>query len=229
MIAPLSLLLAILASPFRSKIRLVAENALLRHQALVMRRKVKVRVPLTNGDRWLFVQLYRWFPSILSVLAVIQPETLVRWHQAGFRLYWRCKSRSRGGRTQIDAEVRALIRRISIESPLWGAPRIHGEPLKLGFGIAQSSVAKYMVKRAGPPSQGTLFGDLGFLTRLTDRSALRNQHINLKKLGDNLDPDPTNWSMLSAIFSGILNLAEEGCHEAQTVFGRADSFCLEAS
>ena len=96
--------------------------------------------------------------SMVSVgsegLAVIRPETLVRWHRAGFRRYWRWKSRSFGGRPQVDAELRALIRRMSVENPLWGAPRIHGELLKLGFEVAQSSVAKYMVKRRGPPSQG---------------------------------------------------------------------------
>jgi len=100
------------------------------------------------------VQLYHWVPSIRRVLAIVWPETVVRWHRAGFRCYWRWKSRSRGGRPQISAELRALIRRISIENPLWGAPRIHGELLKLGFEVAQSSVAKYMVKRHGPPSQG---------------------------------------------------------------------------
>ena len=93
-------------------------------------------------------------PSILSVLAVIQPETLVRWHRAGFRCYWRWKSRSRGGRPLIEADLRALIGRMSIENHLWGAPRIHGELLKLGFEVAQSSVARYMVKRRGSPSQG---------------------------------------------------------------------------
>ena len=83
-----------------------------------------------------------------------EPETVVRWHRAGFRCYWRWKSRLRGGRPQISAELRALIRRMSIENPLWGAPRIHGELLKLGFEVAQSSVAKYMVKQHGLPSQG---------------------------------------------------------------------------
>src|SRR2546429_9256144 len=85
---------------------------------------------------------------------IIRPETLVRWHRAGFRRYWRWKSRPLGGRPQIDADLRALIRRMSAENPLWGAPRIHGELLKLGFEVVQSSVAKYMVKRCGPPSQG---------------------------------------------------------------------------
>ena len=146
--------LAVLASPFKSKSRLEAENAVLRHQLIVLRRKVQGRVRLTNNDRWFFIQLYRWFPSILQVLTIIQPETLVRWHRAGFRCYWRWKSRPRGGRPQIETNLRALIRRMSMENPLWGAPRIHGELLKLGFDVAQSSVAKYMVKRGGPPSQG---------------------------------------------------------------------------
>jgi hypothetical protein len=147
--------LAALASPFKSKLRLEAENAVLRHQLIVLRRRRHGRVRLTNHDRWLLVQMYRWFPSILQVLKIIRPETLVRWHRAGFRRYWRWKSRRRGGRPQIETELRALIRRMSVENPLWGAPRIHGELLKLGFEVAQSSVAKYMVKRRGPPpSQG---------------------------------------------------------------------------
>ena len=100
------------------------------------------------------IQLYRWFPLILKAITIIRPETLVRWHRAGFRRYWRWKSRSLGGRPQIDVDLRALIRRISMDNPLWGAPRIHGELLKLGFEVAQSSVAKYMVKRHRPPGQG---------------------------------------------------------------------------
>src|ERR1039457_5684452 len=146
--------LAVLASSFKSKSRLEAENAVLRHQLIVLQRKVRGRAHLTNNDRWFFVQMYRWFPSILKVVTIIEPETLVRWHRAGFRRYWRWKSRSRGGRPQIDVELRTLIRRMSIENLLWGAPRIHGELLKLGFSVAQSTVATYMVKRRGPPSQG---------------------------------------------------------------------------
>ncbi|MCP3476720.1 integrase core domain-containing protein [Bradyrhizobium sp. CCGUVB1N3] len=146
--------LAALASPFRSKLRLEAENAVLRHQLIVLRRRRRSRLRLTNLDRWFFVQLYRWFPAILKVLTIIRPETLVRWHRAGFRCYWRWKSRPRGGRPPVETELRVLIRRMSVENPLWGAPRIHGELLKLGFEVAQSSVAKYMVKRRVPPSQG---------------------------------------------------------------------------
>ena len=154
MIGLLLFVLAILASPIKSKSRLEAENAVLRHQLIVLTRKLGGRVRLTNNDRWFFVQMYRWFPSILQVLTIIRPETLVRWHRAGFRRYWRWKSRSLGGRPQIEAELRRLIRSMSVENPLWGAPRIHGELLKLGFEVAQSSVAKYMVKRREPPSQG---------------------------------------------------------------------------
>src|ERR1700750_244885 len=153
MIGLLCFVLAVLASPFKSRLRLEAENAALRHQLMVLRRRLHGRVGPTNHDRWFLIQLYRWFPSILQVLAIINPETLVRWHRAGFRHYWRWKSRSPGGRPQIETDLRALIRRISVENPLWGAPRIHGELLKLGFEVAQSSVAKYMVKRRGPPSQ----------------------------------------------------------------------------
>ena len=154
MIGLLLFVLAILASPFKSKSRLEAENAVLRHQLIVLTRKLGGRVRLTNNDRWFFIQMYRWFPSILQVLTIIRPETLLRWHRAGFRRYWRWKSRSLGGRPQIEAELRRLIHSMSVENPLWGAPRIHGELLKLGFEVAQSSVAKYMVKRRGPPSQG---------------------------------------------------------------------------
>src|ERR1700688_2369035 len=154
MIALICFVLAVLASPFKSNIRLEAENAVLRHQLIVLRRKLKGRARPTNNDRWFFVQLYRWFPSTLPVLMIIRPETLLRWHRAGFRRYWRWMSRPQGGRPQIDTGLRVLIQRMSVENPLGGAPRIHGELLKLGFEVAQSSVAKYMVKRRGPRSQG---------------------------------------------------------------------------
>ena len=154
MIALIRFVLAVLASPFKSKSRLEAENAVLRHQLIVLRRKLKGRARLTNNDRWFFVWTYRWFPTILKVVTLVQPETLVRWHRVGFRRYWCWKSRSRGGRPQIETELRALIRQMSTENQLWGAPRIHGELLKLGFSVAQSTVATYMVKRRGSPSQG---------------------------------------------------------------------------
>jgi hypothetical protein len=120
MIALAYFVLAVLASPFRSKLRLEAQNAVLRHQLIVLRRKVRGRAQLTNGDRWFFIQLYRWFPSILEALTIIRPETLVRWHRVGFRFYWCWKSRTRGGRPQIETDLRGLIRRMTIENPLWG-------------------------------------------------------------------------------------------------------------
>jgi hypothetical protein len=153
MIALLCFFLTLFASPLKSKSRLEAENAVLRRQLIILRRKVRGRIQLTNGDRLFFVQLYRWFPSVLKAITIIRPETVVRWHRAGFRRYWRWKSRSLGGRPQIDAELRALIRRMSADNPLWGAPRIHGELLKLGFVVAQSSVANGMDRPCSRPQR----------------------------------------------------------------------------
>ena len=156
MIRLLCFVLAVLAAPIKSKMRLEAENAVLRHQLTVLRRRLQGRVRLTNTDRWVLIVLYRWFPSILEVLTIIRPETLIHWHHSGFRCYWRWKSRSSGGRPPIEVRLRTLIRQMSIDNPLWGAPRIHGELLKLGFEVAQSSVAKYMIKRRGPRGHGWL-------------------------------------------------------------------------
>jgi hypothetical protein len=91
---------------------------MLRHQLTVLRRRLRGRVRFKNNDRRFFVLLYRWFPTILQVLTIIRPETLMRWHRSGFRCYWRWKSRSLGGRPQIEAGLRALIRQISVENPL---------------------------------------------------------------------------------------------------------------
>src|SRR6266849_4581051 len=98
MVALLCFLLTLLASPFKSKPRLEAENAVLRHQLVVLQRQVRGRVQFTNSDRLFFIQLYRWFPSIVEVMTTIRPEALVRWHRAGFRRYWRGKSQNLGGR-----------------------------------------------------------------------------------------------------------------------------------
>ena len=153
MIGLFCFVLAVLASPFRSKLRLEAENAVLRHQLIVLRRRLHGRVRLTNHDRWFFIQLYRWFPAMLEVLTIIRPETLLRWHRAGFRCYWRWKSNARGGRPQIQTELRVLIRQMSIQNPLWGAPRIHGELLKLGVEISQRTVGRLLPRRRRPRSQ----------------------------------------------------------------------------
>jgi hypothetical protein len=153
MAALIFLFLNLAASLFKPRWRLEAENAALRQQLIVLQRKVRGRVEFTNSDRLFFIQLYRWFPSILKAITTFRPETLVRWHRAGFRRYWRWKSRNLGGRPQIAVDLRALIRRMSVENLLWGAPRIHGELLKLGFAVAQSTVAKYMAGRTDPSGQ----------------------------------------------------------------------------
>src|ERR1700688_5133100 len=106
MIALVCFVLAVLAAPFKSNSRLEAENAVLRLQLIVLRRKVRGRAQLTNNDRWFFAQIYHWFPSILKVVTIVQPETLVGWHRAGFRRYWRWKSLGRGGRPKIETESR---------------------------------------------------------------------------------------------------------------------------
>src|ERR1700722_14050067 len=130
MIGLLCFVLAAVASQFKSKMQLEAENAVLRHQLIVVRRRLHGRVRLTNNDRWFFIQLYRWVPSILKVLTIIRPETLVGWHPAAFPCQRRWTSRPQGGRPQIDTELRVLIRGMSVENPLWGAARIHGGLLK---------------------------------------------------------------------------------------------------
>jgi transposase InsO family protein len=136
-----------------SRAALQAEILVLRHQ--LNRRKSPKRLVFTNVDRLVFTKLCGLVPNVLDALKIIQPETVVRWHRAGFRAYWLWKSRPRGGRPKASAEVRELIREMSMANPLWGAPRIHGELLKLGIDVGQTTVAKYMVKGPRrPPSQG---------------------------------------------------------------------------
>jgi hypothetical protein len=121
---------------------LEAKILVLRHQLSVLLRKSPTRVSLNNTDRLVFAGLYRLAPGVLDALKIVKPETVVRWHRAGFRAYWRWKSRPRGGRPTTPAEIRQLIRQMSVANPLWGAPRIHGELLKLGIDIGQTTVAK---------------------------------------------------------------------------------------
>jgi len=144
----------LLVGVFRSHAAREAEMAFLRQQLVVLQRSAPARLRLRTADRLIFVWLYRLYPSLLEAAVVFKPETLVRWHRSGFRLYWRCKSRRRVGRPAVPADIRDLIRTISHDNPLWGAPRIHGELLKLGIDLAQSTVAKYMSRRHGPRSPG---------------------------------------------------------------------------
>jgi len=154
MVAFLIQLLLAIRSWFARQARLEAENLVLRQQLVVLRRQHPKRVRLWNIDRLLLVWLYRLYPSLLDAIIIVQPETVIRGHRRGFRAYWRWKSRRVGGRPRIDSEIRALIRRMSRENPLWGAPRIHGELLMLGIDVAESTVGRYMVRRCRPPSQG---------------------------------------------------------------------------
>ena len=126
----------------------------LRHQLNVLKRKSPKRLVFSNFDRLVFSGLYWIAPRIVNALVIVEPETVIRWHRAGFRSFWRWKSRSRGGRPKVSVEIRQLIRDMSLANPPWGAPRIHGELLKPGIDVGQTSVAKYMTRRRRPPSQG---------------------------------------------------------------------------
>jgi len=149
-----SLVWTVLIGLFRTRSSLAAEILVLRHQINVLRRHSPKRQTFSSADRLIFAWLYRLAPTVLNALAIVKPETVIKWHSAGFRSYWRWKSRRGGGRPTVPPKVRKLIREMSIANPLWGAPRIHGELLKLGIDVGQTSVAKYMVKRREPPSQG---------------------------------------------------------------------------
>jgi hypothetical protein len=153
MIEFLSLVAHIVVSPFKTRARLEAEIIFLRHQLNVLRRRAPSKPRLTIADRMILVWLYRLFPSVLSAVTIIQPDAIIRWHRPGLCHYWRWKSRSRGGRPKVPMEIRRLIRDMSLANWLWGAPRIHGELLKLGIEVAQSTVAKYMARRERGPSQ----------------------------------------------------------------------------
>ena len=154
MLEPFNLIRWILLDLFRSRSSLEGEVIALRHQLNVLRRSTPKRPALTSFDRFILVLLYRLAPTVLDAVTIVRPETIVRWHRAGFRTFWRWKSRRRPGRPKVALEVRQLIREMSLANPFWGAPRIHGELLKLGIDVGQTSVAKYMARHRRPPSQG---------------------------------------------------------------------------
>jgi transposase InsO family protein len=137
----------------KSRRRLQAENLFLRHQLNIALRQAPPRPRLRGSDRALVVWITRICPGLLDLAQVVKPETILRWHRVGFKAFWRWKSRNRAGRPKIDRGLRDLIRRMSRENPLWGAPRVHGELLMLGFDVAQSTVSKYMLRGRTPPSQ----------------------------------------------------------------------------
>src|SRR5215475_9703889 len=153
MLAILHLLGTFIANLFKSQRRLEVENLFLRHQLKIALRGAPHRLQLRASDRALLIWMTWLWPGLLSLSHVVQPDTILRWHRAGFRAYWRRKSRGRAGRPRVSRELRELVRQMNKENPLWGAPRIHGELLKLGFEIAESTVSKYMIQHRGPPSQ----------------------------------------------------------------------------
>jgi hypothetical protein len=153
MFAILHALGMLVADLFKSRSRLEAENLFLRHQLAIALRRAPPRLRLRGSDRALLIWMTRLWPDLIDAVQVVQPETILRWHRAGFKVFWRWKSRNRAGRPKIDRGLRDLIRRMSRENALWGASRIHGELLMLGFQVAQSTVSKYMVRPSKAPSQ----------------------------------------------------------------------------
>jgi putative transposase len=149
----LNVLTGVVAAAFKSRATLHVENLALRHQLGVLRRSVK-RPKLTSADRFLWAWLCEIWSDWRSSLVIVKPETVIAWHRKSFRLFWTWKVRhGQPGRPAVPKDVRALIRRMSRENPLWGAPRIHGELLKLGIDVGETSVGKYMLRRRKPPSQ----------------------------------------------------------------------------
>ena len=153
MFSVLHALAAFIADLVESRSRLEAENLLLRHRLNVALRKAPARLRLRGCDRAILVWLVRLWPNLLGAVQVVKPETVLHWHRAGFRACWRWKSKNRARRPKINRDLRDLIQRMSRENPLWGAPRIHGELLRLGIDVAQSTVSKYMIRGCKPPSQ----------------------------------------------------------------------------
>ena len=147
-------LLSALSGLLRSRAHLHLEILALRQQLAMITHRDGRRLRSRRGERFFWVWLYRVWPDCLHTLRIFSPDTLVGWHRRGFRLYWRWKSRHRpSGRPPVPMELRDLIRRLSRENPLWGAPRVHGELRMLGIEVSQTAVAKYMVRHRGPPSQ----------------------------------------------------------------------------
>jgi transposase InsO family protein len=153
MIPLLSALISLLSFRLRSRSSLELELIALRHQVAVLRRQRPGRPKLFCADRLLWVWLYRIWPQALHAMVLVKPATVIQWHRKGFRLYWRWRSQSGyPGRPKTCTEVRNLIRQMSIANPLWGAPRIHGELLKLGIVVSQATVGRYMSWRPKVPS-----------------------------------------------------------------------------
>ena len=136
----------------RSRLALQLELLALRHQLQVLERSRRPRLRLSRVDRLFWVWLSRVWSGWRGTLVIVKPETVIAWHRRRFRLFWTWKSRRRTGRPTVPPDFRALIHTMSAANPRWGAPRIHGELLKLAIDLCQATVAKYMVHRRPPPS-----------------------------------------------------------------------------
>ena len=170
------LLLALLAAGrafFRSRTDTALEVFALRQQVAVLKRK-HPRPALKRMDRVLWIWLRRVWPRWKDALVIVKPETVIGWHRAGFRLYWRWRSRPHCGRPRVAEEIRTVIRRMARENADWGAPKIHGELLKLGFVISERTVARYLrrVRRRGDPDKRWLT----FLVRHREAILRRTLH-----------------------------------------------------
>src|SRR6516164_1492822 len=176
MLALISTLFCWLGCRLRSRTQLELKLIPLRHQVAVLHRQQRRRLRLCSIDRLVWVWLYRVSPHCLEAIVLVKPATVIQWHRQGFRLYWRWRSRS--GRRPIAGETRKLIREMCIANPLWGAPRIHGELLKLGIKISQATVAKYMLLRPHSPSPSW-------------RSFLRNQALGIAAIDMFIVPSAT--------------------------------------
>src|ERR1700736_4588542 len=146
------LIFGIASDLLRSQVALEAEILVLRQQINVLRRANPKRLRFVSIDRLILGGVCRLFPEMYGAVAIVRPETVIRWHRGGFRSYWRWKSKHRCGRPAVTVEIRQLIRQMSTANPLWGPPRIHGELLKLGIRVSQATVARYMVRRSGTTS-----------------------------------------------------------------------------
>ncbi len=146
MLALISAMLRVLPSTLRSRSELVLENMALRHQLTILKRSIS-KPRLKNADRWFWILLQRCWPGWARVLLIVQPQTVIGWHRWGFRLFWRWKSRSRGGRPVLNPELVSLGRQMWSSNPTWGSKRIQAELAKLGIAISDSSIRKYRPRR----------------------------------------------------------------------------------
>src|SRR5215475_13614907 len=213
---------------FKPPCRLEAENLFLGHQLSIALRRAPPRLRLRNADRVLLIWMTRIWPSLLGAAQVVQPETILRWHRAGFKAFWRWKSRNRAGRPRIDRGLRDLIRRMSRENPKWGASRLHGELLMLGFEVAQSTVFYPRGRCANPDNVDD------WLTINPDSFDVHEMHCEVlvaraNKRGDYLAKFRCDDSLIQNYWFSLFNEWTEGRNiQIETRFAGADADRIRA-